>query len=70
MGAKTMTVGLGGLVFLVFLFLKLAGIGAVASWSWWWVTCPLWIGIAVWLFVVAVFGLVAGAIAVVQKAKR
>lgn len=28
--------------FLVFLYLKLAGIGAVATWSWWWVTAPLW----------------------------
>lgn len=30
------------LVFLVFLVLKLAGIGAVANWSWWAVTSPLW----------------------------
>lgn len=29
-------------VFLVFLFLKLSEIGVVASWSWWWVTAPLW----------------------------
>jgi len=39
-------VGLAGLVFAVFLTLKLAGIGAVATWSWWWVTSPLWIGFA------------------------
>jgi len=32
-----------GAVFIVFLILKLAEIGAVASWSWWWVTSPLWI---------------------------
>lgn len=36
-------VGLSGLVFLVFLALKLAGIGVVATWSWWWITSPLWI---------------------------
>lgn len=30
-------------VFIVFLVLKLAEIGVVASWSWWWVTSPLWI---------------------------
>ncbi len=36
-------IGLGGVVFLVFLVLKLAEIGVVASWSWWWVTSPLWI---------------------------
>lgn len=35
-------IGLAGMVFIVFLILKLAEIGAVATWSWWWVTCPLW----------------------------
>jgi len=33
------------LVFAVFLALKLAEIGVVAGWSWWWVTAPLWIPI-------------------------
>ena len=65
-----MSIGLGGFVFLIFLILKLADIGVVATWSWWWVTCPLWIGIALWAFVMAVFGLVAGAIGLVAKAKR
>jgi small Trp-rich protein len=36
--------GLFGAVFVVFLVMKLAQIGAVADWSWWWVTSPLWIG--------------------------
>lgn len=65
-----MTIGLGGFVFLILLVLKLAAIGSVATWSWWWVTCPLWIGVALWLFVIAVFGLVAGAFGIVMKAKR
>ena len=30
-----------GLLFLVFLALKLAEIGVVSTWSWWWVTAPL-----------------------------
>jgi hypothetical protein len=30
-------------VFLVFLILKLTGVGQIAQWSWWWVTSPLWI---------------------------
>ncbi|QRR06443.1 transmembrane Fragile-X-F family protein [Burkholderia sp. MS455] len=34
-------------IFLILLALKLAGIGVVAAWSWWWVTMPLWIGFAV-----------------------
>lgn len=32
-------VGLSGLVFVVFLTLKLCD---KIDWSWWWVTCPLW----------------------------
>ncbi len=39
-------IGLTGLVFIVFLVLKLAEIGVVATWSWWWVTSPLWIPFA------------------------
>ena len=34
------TGNLVGLIFLVFLVLKLAG---VIDWSWWWVTSPLWL---------------------------
>ena len=33
-------------LFLVFLILKLTGVSVVATWSWWWVTAPLWGGIA------------------------
>ena len=36
-------VGFMGLLFITFLVLKLTG---VIDWSWWWVTAPLWIGIA------------------------
>ncbi|WP_186079330.1 hypothetical protein [Burkholderia gladioli] len=38
-----MKIGLSGLVFLIFLVLKLSAIGQVATWSWWWVASPLWI---------------------------
>ncbi len=31
-------------LFLMFLALKLTG---QIDWSWWWVTCPLWAGLAV-----------------------
>lgn len=33
---------------------KLAEVGAVAHWSWWWVTSPLWIPWVVMLPIVAV----------------
>jgi membrane protein YdbS with pleckstrin-like domain len=44
---NTTTVNCGisfsGLLFLVFLVLKLVG---VIEWSWWWITAPLWIPVA------------------------
>lgn len=33
-------IGLSGVLFIVFLVLKLC---KVINWSWWWVTAPLWI---------------------------
>ena len=45
-------IGFGGLLFVVFLVLKLTG---VIAWSWWWVPAPLWIPVTV----AAVLGLVA-----------
>ena len=43
--------GLGSVLFIVFLVLKLTN---VIDWSWWWVTAPLWIpiGLAVMIFIV------------------
>jgi len=35
-------VGMLGVIFVVFLTLKLTGAGCVAAWSWWWVTAPIW----------------------------
>jgi hypothetical protein len=42
------------ILFLIFLTLKLAGLGVVADWSWWWVTAPLWLPIVAALIVLAV----------------
>lgn len=44
-------IGFCGLLAIVFIALKLAGIGAVATWSWWWVLSPLWIPFALVLVV-------------------
>lgn len=44
-------IGLGGVLFVVFLVLKLTG---VIHWSWWWVTAPLWGGFALLLAIGAV----------------
>ena len=35
--------GFSGLLFIAFLILKLCN---VISWSWWWVTAPLWMPVA------------------------
>lgn len=37
---STNGIGFGGILFVVFLVLKLT---AVIDWSWWWITAPLWI---------------------------
>lgn len=59
-------IGLGGAVFLVFLVLKLTG---VIGWSWWWVTVPLWGGLAI-LLAIAVLLLVGLGIARVLRRIR
>ena len=49
------SIGLGTIIFLIFLVMKLAKIGDVANWSWWWVTSPLWIPA---LLGIAIFGVI------------
>ncbi|MFC0456743.1 hypothetical protein ACFFGR_09335 [Arthrobacter liuii] len=51
--------GFAGLLFLVFLVLKLTH---VIDWSWWWVTAPLWIPacVALLFFVAALIGMAIG----------
>ena len=48
-------VSLTGLLFLAFLVLKLT---KVITWSWWWVTAPLWAPIALLLVGLFVFLLI------------
>lgn len=49
-------IGLCGLVFVVFLVMKLANIGVVATWSWWWIVFPLFVPIIGWvLFFIITF---------------
>lgn len=49
-----MPLGIFGVVFIVLLVLKLAG---VIAWSWWLVTMPLWIGILVYLISMLILAL-------------
>ena len=46
-------IGMSGVLFTVFLMLKLTG---VIAWSWWWITAPLWVPLAIVLgIILAVF---------------
>jgi hypothetical protein len=53
------------LLFVLFLILKLT---ETVTWSWFWVTCPLWIGLA-FVFGIVVSGLLIGFLAVLLSSK-
>ena len=42
------------ILLLIFLTLKLANIGLVATWSWWWVTSPLWLPVTIVIAISAI----------------
>jgi uncharacterized membrane protein YtjA (UPF0391 family) len=44
--------GLGTILFLIFLVLKLTN---YIDWSWWWVSSPLWITAILYIVIVTVF---------------
>lgn len=49
-------IGIGGILFVVFLVLKLCG---TIDWSWWWVTSPLWIPLAIVVVIFVLYGIYA-----------
>ena len=49
------SIGIGTILFLIFLVLKLGGWGIVATWSWWWIFSPLYIPILIILFLYIIF---------------
>ncbi len=59
-------VGIGAptLLSIVFTVLKLCG---VISWSWWWVLCPLWIPIAIFMVILLIVLIIAVIVAVVDR---
>jgi len=54
--------GIGTILFLIFLTLKLAEVGPVAEWSWWWVFSPIWIPLAI----VGVIAMIIGTAVMIQ----
>jgi hypothetical protein len=71
MSSKSQTqsrgIGLMGLLFVLFLSLKLLNITVVATWSWWWVTAPLWAPSALFLGVAGMIVVGAVVISVVKS---
>jgi hypothetical protein len=55
--ATSRGMGLGTVLFLI---LKLAEIGQVANWSWWWVTSPLWIPLLLGVAILSIVGIITG----------
>ena len=51
-------IGIGTVLFIVFLVLKLTD---TIDWSWWWVTSPLWIPVALGIVILGVVGMLMGA---------
>jgi hypothetical protein len=57
-------IGICGATFIVFLILKLLG---KITWSWWWVTAPLWIPLAIFLGVLLIVGIIALIVAILER---
>jgi hypothetical protein len=53
---NTNGIGIGVILFLIFMTLKLTG---HITWSWWWVTAPLWIPISAAILIMGIAFLVA-----------
>lgn len=58
--SKTVSFPILGILGLIFVTLKLAEIGVVATWSWWWVLSPFWIPLAIALGILVVAGVIFG----------
>ena len=61
------SIGFGTILFVVFLVLKLTG---YIDWRWLWVTAPLWMSAAFYLFVLVFIGLVVEAVVVLLAGRR
>lgn len=62
--ARSGGVGFGGLLFLLFLTLKLTN---VIDWSWWWVAAPLWGMFAFIALIMLIVAIGAAIVAIFSK---
>jgi hypothetical protein len=54
--SKSGGLGIGMILFIVFLVLKLTN---TIDWSWWWVTSPLWIPFVAAVVILGIVGVIA-----------
>lgn len=54
----------GSPLFIVFLVLKLT---SVISWSWWWITAPIWMPIGITLAIYTILFFIGVSITIVEK---
>jgi len=59
MSKSRVTFPWAGLLTIFFITLKMAEIGPVAHWSWWWVLSPVWITLGLWVFLAVVLALLS-----------
>lgn len=52
------TIDLGGLSFILFIVFLVLKLTDVITWSWWWVTAPLWISFGLSLVVLLIYTIV------------
>ena len=52
-------IGFVGLLTVLFIGLKLAEIGVVATWSWWWILSPIWISFSLAIGILLIVGIIA-----------
>lgn len=64
---------ISSLLGVAFVVMKLGGWGAVANWSWWWVTVPFWgpvsILIGFWLLFIVIYFLGLGIVTLLDNRK-
>ena len=61
---KASGIGIGTVLFLIFLVLKLTN---QIDWSWWWITSPLWLPLVTGLTIAALLVLLALIIETIKK---
>jgi len=57
------------IIWVIFLALKLCGLGIIANWNWWWVSSPIWIPVVL-LFVLFIYTVIVEALKHYSRKRR